>query len=522
MANDKDIKIGIQTTADTTGFTKTDEAAKKLNGTLSVSTVDQFLANTTDKVKNAEFAFYDLDRAQTKASASTETFTAGASKLKQGTTNSAQSLLIFSQGFEDLQYGIRGVLNNIPSLIISLGGTAGLAGAISIAAVAGSQLYSSLTKTDEKAADSADKLQAVADRVKEIAENMAAADEDVFQANQDSITASAEAASAAKKNWDESKKAEAEFSTSVLTNAEKVAKAQALIAEALGLQVNSFRDLEAIAQRQEAARAEAAKQAKAAEQDRLVKAQEGVEAAQKALDDARLTAGVERNRLEDLREELQLLRQKKAALEEVVKVEIPFVSLNKDADVKQRFAEKTAAQKELANPAFQADLKGTEQRVERLEELVRKLDNENTGVVVKAESALTGAITKAEDVKQAVEKNLERIDQTYSADNLVGKAETLAKTGEQFAAEIKAAFTNVETANAQQQQAKTTLLAAAADNKITADEMREVSEALRTLMGQLQVGLGTNTSMTQELIGVVRGFQEKQADLQRQINELPK
>ncbi len=60
--------------------------------------------------------------------------------------NNAQALLMFSQGFEDAQFGIRGILNNIPGLIVALGGGAGLAGAISIAAVAGSQLFSMLTK----------------------------------------------------------------------------------------------------------------------------------------------------------------------------------------------------------------------------------------------------------------------------------------------------------------------------------------------------------------------------------------
>lgn len=54
----------------------------------------------------------------------------------RSTRNHAQSLYVFSQGLEDLQYGIRGVLNNIPQLVLAMGGGAGLAGVISIAAVA--------------------------------------------------------------------------------------------------------------------------------------------------------------------------------------------------------------------------------------------------------------------------------------------------------------------------------------------------------------------------------------------------
>ncbi len=50
-------------------------------------------------------------------------------------------VLELSRGLEDLQYGVGGALNNIPQLALAMGGGAGLAGAISLAAVAGAQLY---------------------------------------------------------------------------------------------------------------------------------------------------------------------------------------------------------------------------------------------------------------------------------------------------------------------------------------------------------------------------------------------
>ena len=57
-----------------------------------------------------------------------------------GTRNMGLAALEASRAFEDAQYGIRGVLNNIPSLVMMLGGSAGIAGAASIAAVAISTL----------------------------------------------------------------------------------------------------------------------------------------------------------------------------------------------------------------------------------------------------------------------------------------------------------------------------------------------------------------------------------------------
>lgn len=59
----------------------------------------------------------------------------------RGGQNAGMGMLAFSQGMEDAQYGIRGVLNNIPQMIMSFGGPAGLAAGISMAAVAAVVLY---------------------------------------------------------------------------------------------------------------------------------------------------------------------------------------------------------------------------------------------------------------------------------------------------------------------------------------------------------------------------------------------
>lgn len=54
----------------------------------------------------------------------------------RGATNAGMGMLMLSQGIDDLQYGLRGVINNIAPLVMSLGGGTGLAGALTIGAVA--------------------------------------------------------------------------------------------------------------------------------------------------------------------------------------------------------------------------------------------------------------------------------------------------------------------------------------------------------------------------------------------------
>jgi hypothetical protein len=84
------------------------------------------------------------------------------------------TVLYASQAIEDLQYGFRAVLNNIPLLVMAMGGGAGLAGALSLAGIAVSQLTQRLgsmagatTTVDQDLAAAQEKARA--ERVKQIA-----------------------------------------------------------------------------------------------------------------------------------------------------------------------------------------------------------------------------------------------------------------------------------------------------------------------------------------------------------------
>ncbi len=66
-----------------------------------------------------------------------------------GGMNSGRALLEFSRAAEDAQYGVAGVLNNLPGLVAMLGGGAGLAGALSLAAVGATQLYKQLSSVPD-------------------------------------------------------------------------------------------------------------------------------------------------------------------------------------------------------------------------------------------------------------------------------------------------------------------------------------------------------------------------------------
>jgi hypothetical protein len=62
--------------------------------------------------------------------------------LEKSTGMAAQKMLVLGQFVDDAQYGLRGVVNNMPQVVQAFGGGLGLAGGIGIAAVAVSQLSS--------------------------------------------------------------------------------------------------------------------------------------------------------------------------------------------------------------------------------------------------------------------------------------------------------------------------------------------------------------------------------------------
>lgn len=94
------------------------------------------------------------------------------------TRNVGQAALETSRALEDLQYGIGGVVNNIPSLVMSLGGTAGLTAAISLAAVGVNQLVKNFGGVDpatkEATRAAAEHVQGLRDKIAGLANDLRA------------------------------------------------------------------------------------------------------------------------------------------------------------------------------------------------------------------------------------------------------------------------------------------------------------------------------------------------------------
>lgn len=159
-----------------------EEFNKKLNGTENAAiSVDKSLARLEHQMKQ-------LNEAIKSGKGNTAAYVAELERLKQeydrvsgaayGMANSigqaspkvanfGQAALESSRAVEDLQYGIGGVVNNIPSLVMALGGGAGLTAAISLGAVAVNQFWKEFTEVDPAVKEATEKAKERVQKLKE-------------------------------------------------------------------------------------------------------------------------------------------------------------------------------------------------------------------------------------------------------------------------------------------------------------------------------------------------------------------
>jgi hypothetical protein len=163
MADGKKIPINIRTTADTGGSEKAAKSMADLRKNVEMLTkeVDAAALDT----KEYEDALQRLAAEQAQLAAAEKKHYEQLTRVRKehgatatSTKNSGAATLEFSRALEDAQYGINGVLNNLPGLVQNLGGGAGLAGVISIAAVGITFLVRQLGNLGETAEEKAKRL----------------------------------------------------------------------------------------------------------------------------------------------------------------------------------------------------------------------------------------------------------------------------------------------------------------------------------------------------------------------------
>lgn len=152
MAEELQYTVKFRTTAEGNGAKQTadgidgvTEAQKRHNKTQAEGkpgrdALLRSMTDTADKARVAEFAFYDLDAAQTRTANTSEQVGRKTDEAGKKSAQFGQNMLQAAYAADDLQYGLRGIVNNVPMLAQAFGLAPAMAGGIAIAAVALNQV----------------------------------------------------------------------------------------------------------------------------------------------------------------------------------------------------------------------------------------------------------------------------------------------------------------------------------------------------------------------------------------------
>lgn len=120
---------------------------------------------------------------------STDQLDKGSQQATRSIKHMGQGLLNVAYFMDDVQYGIKGILNNIPGLVIGFGGGAGLAGAVSLAVLAGAKLYEWMGNTEAKSKELAKAIEQQNEAIKESQEIIASFNNEAALKTSNDLTA---------------------------------------------------------------------------------------------------------------------------------------------------------------------------------------------------------------------------------------------------------------------------------------------------------------------------------------------
>ncbi len=513
MAQKYQYELTIQTKATGEGARQTERDLIRLGR--AQDQINQM--GTPEKLRVQEWAFYDLNEAITKTTNTSEKLPPAMDKTQTSTRNAGMAVLQFSQAFEDAQYGIRGVVNNIPGLVMSLGGGMGLAGVVSVGAVVISQLVERLGLLGKSTKDVS----------KEIEEAARAAGE--------ALEAQLDKGMEARRRADESRRNAARPDTAAQQaedaaynrreeNIAALIRATNLLNELMGRQVAASEQIAA---------AEAAKAAEIRRRlEREVELEERkVEAAREAWVAAK---DMELSRLRDLgivgetlkKEEAALAaaRARKEELEAIANLPLPpavvgdpTMAAGAQAMRGEAQRSRAKAQSALNDPKIEEDIKVAEARVEKAEETFKRLD---------------GALVRYSEAVEQAELDFQR-QAAASAQTVAGIRESMEEVAEQAGFEgqrleaaadtIRKAVESVEASGAElgrlEQGALANLKEVLADDRVTADELQKASLGLTQLRSSFRVDVKRIVDLQAEFMTLTTGLESRLLRLERDVSD---
>lgn len=520
---DKNVKINFKTTADARGARDAEKGIKKVKDT--AKDTEQALDAVEDSARDIRRELDKLDGLDPKVRKEVEKLSGSLNKAAvsgrqmasaQGSNaksnkNAGLAALEFSRAVEDAQYGVRGILNNIPQLVQFMGGGAGLAGAISLAAVGLTQLVEHLTKTDEAVKKTSGTIEVAREQIDEFYEKAAEDGTSGLRTQISSIIEQLDNQSDALSR-----------NTKLLQDKRKAEMEIAKLTEDLALQeitraeVNLEITPEQAAERRKQI---AISRLQSKKEEEILKSKEKVE----LLEKQRFAAAEQKVKLEqeiaqrekqfaeerDKRNSLQALKeqaQKRIEAGEEKKKETRFffnVGESAGAEMMRQGSEMFGEQEREALARQEARVKALEDSITQLKEARLAAEAQQLNLsIAQGEAFNILKITEETETKTAEiqEQILEAKDSTQAAQKarseLSSGVAELKKAAQDSSNLVEVDRERVETANEQMRKIM-------ADDTLTAQELGQTSQVLGRLTGTVVGATKENTQMIQRLQATV-------------------
>jgi hypothetical protein len=521
--SDLNIQIAIKTTADASGVRVAAEAVQGLDRELAhtANTIEEAnatpLKNFPTKVEESGKQMQKMSQFANQASYQITDFV---TQVSMGTS----SITAFSQQAPQL-------LGTMTQMGMVTGkaamGIAALSVAIPVALMAGAALFRWVSQSTEevsKWSEETDKS------VGKVAKSLGELDTKALEDADKKAQNATQSAFLLAQKFDDVGKAEDASSMAALDNAAKNIQAQALVAQALGLQVDQYQQLLALADIEQQKMEQAAK---AAIGDANQAMQQAVLEAWKKTEDTKRGEKQKQQLAENLALQQQILDKIIAQNQAADGANIRRKNDNPGGEVLGNLAignvggALEAEQRRLKNSlaqdaydkeaAWRKDLEAAQRS--RVEALISNLAK-TTEETALNDAELENANRKLNAQDGATKEKIAQINQTLEAASGLQQLETVAATGKQLATDIDAALATMNATTPQQQAAVEDLKKITSDRVIESNEIARLITDLRTLTGGLQVGTTETTANVQQLIRICAGLQDTARQQAEQIRSL--
>lgn len=488
----KKVNIDISTTANTAGATQAAAAMDKLETASTQAAAASTMASTATRKAGdvALQAGYQVQDFATQVGAGTSAFTAFAQ-------NAPQFLSVFGPG---------GVV----------------AGALLAVGAVAAKVFLDMGDDAKSASEKAEEL---AETIEKIGENAAAAIREDIDFGKAKIDQAKIAAQSFADEVSNAAQNQIDYNATVLQSFQNLLSAEKTLRDVKGETISKVKDLAAEEKAAAEARAAATQIEIDRENQKLQAAQDNVIVQENALAKAKELKAEKEALLQKERDSLQVLRDQRDSLEEQAKQRMSILQAAASSFAGeggfpgQATTAAKAAQAQLDTGAVAGQMSVIENRIAELEKSVAA-----TGQLSQAVETATQSLQQSESAlrqtQSDVSTSLASIAEIAASEEVKIQAQNAAEKAKAFASEIETMIAGIEPTNQQQETALGNLGTVLKDSQVTQNEIATTTSSLATLAPLIRQSITNNTTSVTQLISIMNTFQNQNASIQRQIDDL--